>query len=546
MSHLNSLYLKNFILIKETTIHFREGFHVISGETGSGKTMILQALSLILGDKADPSIIRKGADKALIAATFSISKDSPIHEHLKTLDIDCLAPSAVTISREITGSKNKVFIENAPASVADIKSIAPYLAEIIHSHAQLSLQDPFHQKAIVDTYGENKELIMNHEQLFSEQHKLFADKEKLLNTQKEGLIYAKLWEEILAEISSLEITSLEKEAACFAKYTQLSDQQGSYELSKKLLAELSESPGSITQRLTRMHKDLTKITSIQLRPGQLESYLTEALAQLEELSFKLSSAFDGVDSSALELEKLEKELQKVKLIKKKYGPTFEDIENYKRNLQEKLEQFNSLDMHLADLEKQLKAITEKKDLIAKRITQKRTQAAQDLEKSFFSHLPSLNLSGSIFTIEVTPTLPSSDGADAVCFYFQTEGSLEKKALSTHASSGELARIFFILKLLLQTKNRSKLLVFDEIDANIGGVTASMFGKLLKELGKKQQVLAISHFAQVAHHADHHLHVEKVNSQNDVSSLISLLDQATKKKELHRMVGGICLDHLSDT
>lgn len=538
MSYLKSLYLKNFILIQEATIDFFEGFHVISGETGSGKTMIIEALSLILGEKADVSVIGELEEKAWIEAEFILEPTSQAHAILKTLQLD-LAQGPLKITREITRNKNKAWIQKTQVNVTDLKNLAPYLGEIVHSHSQLALQDPTQQKMMLDSFGSLEALVMKHQDLFFQQQQLLNKKQQLLSLQKEGALYALLWKDMLKEIEALKVTSASAEDELFANYTRLNDQRQTLDAIHQILQEVSEAPNSLLNRLSKCQKDLSKLAQMP-EFAQMETSANQALESLSDISFKLSSYFETSQYCCSEIIQIEKELSIIKTIKKKYGPTFADIQLYKSNLEKKLEELDHLQVHLAQVEKNLTSLSNQRLEIANLLSTQRAQVALELAQSIENYLPSLNLAGTKIFIDLQKCAPTQDGEDLVSFSFQTEGSQEKRSLSAQASSGELARFYLIFKLLLQTKQASKILIFDEIDANIGGMTAGMLGELLKKLSQHKQVLAITHFAQVAYHADFHFHVKKALQANKASSWITLLELAEKKKELTRMVGGINL------
>ena len=542
---LKNLSLTNFVITKSCTIPFGEGFNVLSGETGAGKTMLLQGLSLLLGQKANIKLIRKGEEKASIQAVFSLSLNSPIYPLLQESGIDIDTDDDLVILREITLSgKNRVFINSQGASLPSLKSIAPYLIETISQHSQLSLKDPEIQLELLDEYG------MLHLEKDTYQHSYLreVELEKLLidlknQYEKQKLSYPS-WKESYEELFQANLKEGEEEEL-FETYKKMSHLQDLLADGSIILNKLSEDPVHLLHKTHEIHKAISKLTKLDPKLSSIESLLLTAHGHLSEAHLQLQCYLDSLENLPENFQDVEKRLSFIKLLQRKYNATTQELCVYRDSLAAQLKEFEVFEEQLEQRKYQYNEIKKQREKYSLALTMKRKEVAQTLSKGLTTSLQSLNMEGSQLRIEIKETASRLSGSDVVVFYLAANHGEDFYNIQEHASGGELSRILFSLKLLLADKERGKTLIFDEIDANIGGMTATLLGKKLQKLGESRQIICITHFPQVAAHADYHLHILKTSSDGRMMTEVKLLSNEDKAQELMRMLGG-CVDLFSDT
>ena len=542
---LKNLSLTNFVITKSCTIPFGEGFNVLSGETGAGKTMLLQGLSLLLGQKANIKLIRKGEEKASIQAVFSLSTNSPIYPLLQESSIDIDTDDELLILREITLSgKNRIFINSQGASLPLLKSIAPYLIETISQHSQLSLKDPEIQLELLDEYG------MLHLEKDTYQHSYLREieLEKLLidlkiQYEKQKLSYPS-WKESYEELFQANLKKGEEEEL-FETYKKMSHLQDLLAEGFIILNKLEEDPFHLLHKTHEVYKSISKLTKLDPKLCSIESLLLTAHDHLSKAHLQLHCYLDSLENLPENFQDVEKRLSFIKLLQRKYNSTTDELCVYRDSLAAQLKEFELFEEQLEQRKHQYNEIKKQREKHSLALTIKRKEVAQALSKGLTTSLQSLNMEGSELRIEVKETASRLSGSDMVVFYLAANHGEDFYNIQEHASGGELSRILFSLKLLLADKERGKTLIFDEIDANIGGMTATLLGKKLQKLGESRQIICITHFPQVAAHADYHLHILKTSSDGRMMTEVKLLSNEDKAQELMRMLGG-CVDLFSDT
>jgi DNA repair protein RecN (Recombination protein N) len=533
---LKELSLHNFVIAKACSISFGPGFNVLSGETGTGKTMLIQALSLLLGQKADVSLIRKGEEKAVLKAVFEINNPK-IYNSLQENGIDIQFGEDLLILREINISgKNRILINNQQIALPLLKSLGSSLVETISQHSQLCLKENSVQRELLDEFGGLSEDVERYKIAYLKEHELEVDlkekKEKHSLAEKQ----TPFWKASLEELSQINVEENEEESL-FQEYKKLTHLQDLLKSGSLLFSQLSEDPSSILEMLSKLQKEFGKLITFDPGLESIQTILESSHELLSEASFQLGRYLNTLESEPERFQEIEARLTALKLLKKKYGISLQEITSYKLSLMEHLEEFHQLEKHLYLLSEEVKLTKVQREEIGKCLSHKREESAKHLSKALTTHLQELNMKNAIFKICIETAPPTPSGCDLISFYLAANLGEDFYKIKDHASGGELSRILFALKLLLADKEKEKALIFDEIDANIGGVTASILGKQLKSLGQSRQVICITHFPQVAAFADHHMQMIKTPSDGRIVTEVKTLSEKEKQEELLRMLGG---------
>lgn len=519
---IKTLIIKNLVLVEESHIQFEGGLTMITGETGAGKTALVEAIHLILGERADSSKVRKGCDKAIIQASFDLEKVPAV---LQDAGIEVPEDEELILTREISAAgKSRAFIAGQMVPASLLQSLAPYLVDFIAQHAQGLLKSSDSQRELLDLYADidlvpfqalwerEKGLQVEIDTL---QERKNGQREQFLNDQLEELLEANLQEG--------------EEEALFEEYSLLSNSQ---ELLATTGQIIGEADGAIQQcnSITALFNPILKYDASF---DETLKMAKEARLQLTELSSQLQSFQAKIESDPGRLNTIEERLKVLDRLKRKYGKNLLATQN---EIEKELESLVGIDEKIETLRSELTTIKEKTAQACSQISKKREKGAAELGKKLSTSLQQLNIPSAQVTIKVDPAPRSKSGEDAVHFFLQANAGEQPVLVKESGSGGELSRLLFSLKLVLAEKCQPKTMVFDEIDANVGGETAKIMGQKLKELGKVRQVLCITHFPQVARQGDHHLRVYKEESGNRTYCQISFVDSQDREAELARMAG----------
>ncbi len=525
---IKSLLLKNLILVEEALVSFDSGLTVITGETGAGKTALVEAIRLILGERADASKVRKGCEKALIQASLDITLSPPIRALFEETGLATSPDEDLILSREINVSgKSRSFIAGQMVPASLLQKLAPHLIDFIGQHAQVSLKSSESQRELLDLFAETdlasfQELWEREKQLESE-IRLLEEKKKT-SDQREALL-----EEHLNELNQANLTKGEDEAL-FEEYTLLANSQELLSTAHQILAQSEEA----IEKSTSISPLLDSIVKYSPDLSEVQKMAKEAHLQLTEIAAQMQSFQAKVESDPSRLEFLEERLKLLEHLKKKYG---KDLFHVQEEMQKELASIDSLDETIEALSKQLDSAKEKTTLACQAISSKRKEKGLELGKILSKSLQELNIPAAEVTIAITPTPRSRLGEDSICFFLRANLGEKPVPVKESSSGGELSRLLFSVKVALAEKSSPQTMVFDEIDANVGGETATIIGKRLKELGTARQVLCITHFPQVARQGNHHLRVHKEERGNRTICRIDPVNESDKEAELLRMLGG---------
>lgn len=526
---LTWLRIENIILVESAQIPFEPGLNILSGETGAGKSAVLQALNLIAGEKGDPKLIRHGTDKSVVEASFELPVTSQAWGLLEQAGLQCDRQEPLVIRREISlQGKSRTFVNHQLASLALLKDLGEHLFEIASQHISHKLVGEPLQRSAVDLWGDLELKLKAFGQSWEREKQLQHQLTHLVQHKAQRLREIEACTREIEEIEAAKIAPGEDEAL-FQEYTLLATSEERLERINTLLADLTAFP------LSRIRSRLSEIARIDgtLQPNV--ELFEQAKIELDEIVYSLSQYQARLTFDPAQMERLDARLQTLMRLKKKYGATLEDVLNWQKEQKAKLTTLAASDATLETLQTELAALKPQNDLAARALSEKRERAAASLAQKITEELRLLNMPHAEFSIVITPQERTKMGDDRIAFQLKSNNGGKVLGVKD-ASGGERARLMLALKTLLADKGAAGVLIFDEVDANIGGQTARLLGERLKRLGENTQIIAITHFPQVAAQAHHHLRVQKVERDGKICSLIAPLSAQERQGELERMVG----------
>lgn len=533
---LKQLFIKNIILVENADIEFAEGFNVLSGETGSGKTAIMNAIYLITGCRAETSMIRKGAEKGIVQAVFDIKGNSLIRSILEQGGIDFEEEGELYIRREISlEGKSRAFINNQLAQLSLLRALCAPIIHLVGQHANQELLSLDRHREILDVFGGLKEDVFAFSKSWEQENALQQELERLVNSETQRVREAEICQRTCEEIEEARLKEGEDEEL-FHEYTLLSHAEEIGTKVESLIQVLSGEKLALLSQLQRQKNTFDSLLAIDPSLTEVAHSFHHAVLEIQEVTHSLNLYHSRLEYNPERLAAINDRLTLITRIKKKYGSTLQEIHAFAEENKKKWFELQNADHRIEELHEEIRHIQEKNHQLAKQLTQRRTETARQLAAILKNELRSLNMSKVDFHIEVTSQKRSRTGDDRVEFFLLPNVGEHRISLKTCASGGELSRVMLSLQVVLCDKEHIPILVFDEIDANIGGETAKVVGEKLKKIGQKQQVLCITHFPQVARQADHHLRISKNIVGERTITCIQSLDDNMRETELDRMVG----------
>jgi len=545
---LLELRVENYAVIDNLAVEFAPGLNLLTGETGAGKSILIDALALLLGDKASTEMIRHGAEKATISGVFEVDGRGP----KKILEENGVEPEddQIIVKREIAASgKGRVFVNNQPATVALLRQLAPVLASIHAQNETIPSFDAAARLLLLDTFAGN-----NMEELAEKHQGWIKIRQQMIDLQRDEqdrLRMVDLWSFQKKEIESAKLEpgedqKLETEKRVLANAEKLySAAMAAYDL-------LYDSEASVSSNLGLARKHVEELSRFDSKFEEALASLHTAKAAIEDVSATVRDYAEEIDASPERLEQVEDRLAQLDRLKRKYGATVDDVIAYGEEVSCKLNEVENRDQIMLDLKKQLAAAADAYLDFARAISKKRYSAARELQKLVEAEINQLAMK-SHFKIEVSGSDESENwtasGFDSVAYLIATNPGEPLKPIEQIASGGELSRVMLALKATIEAGKKSKAavqktLVFDEIDTGIGGRAAEAVGKKLKSLAKANQVLCITHLPQIASFADHHYVIEKKEISGRMKTSVRRLNEDQRTEEIARMLSGAKLTEIS--
>lgn len=537
---LQSLHIENFAIIDKLQVEFGAGLNVITGETGAGKTIIAQALNLILGDRASTDLIRSGEEKAKVTAVFSLKREDK--DFLKNLsDLDLEDSEELIIYRLVNADgKSKATINGAPVTQQNLKEIAERLVDISSQHEHQFLLNPNTHIEIVDQYGGLESLVdtyaKSHHEVVKLQDELRNLKEREKET-KERLDFTKYqWQELKnAKLQVGEDQQLETEKMKIKHAVQLE--------SKMREAErlLYESSGSAVELTGQVCEILTSCTQIDSKIAKWRDTTSQVSSELADIAREVRQYTERLDSNPNRLEEIDDRIHLIKGLKRKHGDSIEACLDKLASLEKEIREVENWDDILSKKDEALKAALQKRSQIAGQLTNKRKDVASKLQKTAEEEAQGLGFKKLKFMVEVRP-LPQEEwdarGGEKIEFLIAPNVGEKPRPLVKIASGGELSRIMLAIKRVLVEKTGIVLTsIFDEVDNGIGGATAEIVGRKLREVAGQRQVICITHLPQIASFGEHHYAVEKKVVKGRTVVVVESKVGNARTQELARMLGG---------
>ena len=537
---LLNLHVKNLAIIDEIEVEFSEGLNVLTGETGAGKSIIIGSINIALGGKVSKDIIRTGTEFALVELTF-LAEDSEQINSLEKLGIT-LEEDVVVISRKITKCRTINRVNGETVSVSMLKSIADILIDIHGQNEQQSLLYKNKHMEIVDRYAAEK--MCGRDMEFSEMYRQYKDM-LVKYSEKEMSEEERLREVsfIRYELEQIEQAHLVKgeEEKLQERYRYLSNANEIKSGINEVYSLVEDSYGdsqSVSQMLGRSSHILAKISGYDERLKELARQIADIDELIMDFNRDLQEYASDMDENGEEFAEVETRLDLVRTIKSKYGATTELVENYAKDLENKLEKYEAYEEYRANLEKKIEIYKIKLEKLGESISKIRKKCSAELEKRITDALIDLNFLQVKFEIAVRELDEfNSKGKDEVEFMISTNPGEDLKTIGQAASGGELSRIMLAIKAVLAEHDSIGTLIFDEIDVGISGRTAQKVAEKMAFIGHSHQVICISHLAQIAAMADHNYLIEKNNSLNKTSTVIRQLEGDEIVEEIARILGG---------
>lgn len=541
---LTTLRIKNLALVSDLTLELEPGYNAITGETGAGKSVIIGALTLVLGERADRNLIRSGTDNCTVEAVFDTARLKVPLAHF--LDENGLEPSEdhqLVVKRTFTaGGANRQFINGSATSLSTLAQLGEWLVDMHGPHEHQSLLHPAQQLDLLDEFGKLSG--------FRQELGLLADKLTDLAERKRELVvdertYAQQLDLLRFQVDEITRARLQpsEDQVVGAEYHRASNAARLLQLSQAALDILSESETSLTTQSGVLGRTLQELRKLDPAAGPLLELHEQTTSILRELQAGLSHYSDKLEIDPTRLQELEARMDLLQSLKKKYGPTLDDVISFGTSAREKLQSLEQRDEELARLDAAIGAARQGWEAAAKILSAKRRQVIPQLAKSVNRHLTDLGFKQSRF--DVALSLPATDpnarvsrnGTDSVEFQFAPNPGEPPRPLRAIASSGELARVMLAIKTVLAADDKVPVLVFDEVDANVGGETANVVGEKMQQIAAQRQVLCITHLPQVAAPASAHYVVTKTVKDGRTISEITRLDAKERVTEIARMLGG---------
>ncbi|MDI6797918.1 MAG: DNA repair protein RecN [Desulfatibacillaceae bacterium] len=547
---LAELSIKNFAIIDDLAVRFDRGFTVITGETGAGKSILVNAVNLILGARASSKMVRTGADFAELSAMFLPPKNSPLAQKLAQMGFD--PAEGLVIVRIISSTdRHRISINNRPATMTMLAELTGRLASISGQHAHQSLLAPDEHLLLLDGFSGLMDLRARVAVLFADAQKARArlnelkQKKESMARQRELAAFQK------DEIQKAAIR-LNEDTELAAQRTKLKNATALFEAASACEAALYSEPGAAVEILGVASSRLTEAARLDEALSPLASRIERLVHEAEDVAFELRSYRDSIEYDEARLEDVEARLHLLAGLKKKYGGSLEAVLAHEKSLDGQLEQLENLTDLLADAQKKADEAVKALFEAARLLSQKRREAAPAFEKAVAGQLDGLGMKGTRFAIEFDPVEAQGRGEGVFCsnslavdalgceraaFMIAPNVGEALKPLREIASGGELSRVVLAIRAMLAKNDEISTIVFDEVDAGIGGAVADAVAEKLAALAKTHQVLCITHLPQIAAKGQHHFNIEKQVKAGRTQAFIRALSGQDRVRELARMLAG---------
>ncbi len=531
---LQHLRIQNFALIEETEVHLNKGLTVITGETGAGKSILLGALGLTLGNRADVSSLHNRVKKCIIEAQFNI-KEYNLKSFFENHELDF--EELTTIRREITPEgKSRAFVNDTPTTIGVLKELGDQLIDIHSQHETLLLKETNFQFELIDAFAQTSTLFADYKKQFVASQKLKKQLEELYAQEIQAKKELDYFQFQFNELDEANIKVGEQK-----QYEEESETLENAEFIKGNLVKSSIAilggDENIISALALVKQQLQNVSKFGKQFNELYERINSVTIELKELSKDIDCCEEDVVYDNARLEEVNAQLDKLNRLLKKHGVnTEEDLLIIKDDIENKLQQFSSLELSIEKTQKEIAILEKQCNSLAKELSDKRKKSTVSIEQNIKTMLTSLSMANAQFKIELKQLDNLTvNGLDAISFLFTANKGAEFKELHKTASGGELSRLMLCLKALLAERTALPTIIFDEIDTGVSGDVADKIGNILLAMGKTMQVITITHLPQMASKGSNHLFVYKSDTKDKTTSSIKALTKDERVAEIAKML-----------
>lgn len=534
---IKTLYIRNFTLIEELGMQLYPGFSVITGETGAGKSIILGAIGLLLGNRADSKTIKQGAERCTIEAHFDISRYD-LRNFFDENDIDYDDEDCI-LRRELTATgKSRAFINDTPVPLTLMRELGEQLVDVHSQHQNLLLQKEDFQLGVLDIIADDHKQLIDYQDAYDSYreslHRLEQMQADIEQSRKnEDFVRFQYQELHAAALKSGEEEELEQQADMLNHAEEI--KQAFFETDNLLSAENT----GIVSQLKRVFSSIKSVEKVFPKTEDMAERIDNAYIELKDVAAEISSLLESIDFDPAQLDAVNERLDNLYTLQKKYHvTTTEELIEKEKQLAEQLSHIENSDDELKELEEQTAACLKKAEQLAQQLTRMRKDAAKVVEKQMLERLVPLGIPYIRFVVNLTSKPLAADGADKVSFLFSANTSTPMQPVSQVASGGEIARVMLSLKAMISGAVKLPTIIFDEIDTGVSGKIAEKMALMMQEMGNKdRQVISITHLPQIAARGSHHYKVFKVETPQGTQTQMKQLEPDERIHEIAQMLSG---------
>lgn len=555
---LKSFYVKNYALIDELRVEFGSGLNIITGETGAGKSILIDAMSLMLGERATTEVIRKGEEKAIVEGIIGMTEQKALRALLAEREID--VDDELILRREIsTKGQSRCFINDSPVPVSVLKEVGDLLVDLHGQHEHQSLLRTETHVDFLDDFGGLDGLVKEFREAYDTLKGLFAELEELSHKERQLKERRDLYEFQIKEIDAVSPQPGEEDAL-ESELKILENAEKLFETTSRLYQTLYEGEQALYDQLVLVRNQLEDLAAIDKSFEEAKKECASVVAAISEVTKFIQSYNSKIEFNPERLEQIRERLGQLSLLKKKYGGSVDSILQHRERIGAEFALAENFEKEIAKLHERIEQARKECSDVAQRLSTKRRELVPRINKSVVAELAKLGIANAKFDVVITNTPIGKEngeearqkafvklgreyyeatpkGIDAVEFFLSTNVGEDPKPLAKVASGGEISRIMLALKTILAKSERLPLLIFDEIDVGVSGRIAQAVGKSLKALSQFHQVIAITHLPQIAGLADHHFVVEKVEEKKRTYTRMRRLSDEERVEEVAKLMSG---------
>ncbi len=535
---LTTLRIKNLAVVDDASVSFESGLNVITGETGAGKSMLADALNLLLGERADKSMIRTGETECLAEALFDLRNSEPVNELLAEAGLDPCQEGQLLIRRIISvSSPGKVLLNDSPVTLQLLKRIGNLLVDMHGPHEHQSLLDPRFQRDILDSFGQHDALLRDYQVPYARLLALRAERESFLTSDGDTAAQLDLLDYQIKELEAADLDNTDEDALR-EEHSQVANAARILELADAITNALTGDDQAAFNGIVMARRAADELAELTSDAQEWVEALESLSAQTKDISASVASLLHRIDPDPERLIWLEDRMALLQKLKRKYGSSTKDMRAFLENARARHQLLASRETRIAEIEQETKAVQADIATKGKCLRTAREKSAKRLARDIQQQLRDLGFEHGQFSIAVKPApAPGPDGLDGIDFGFAPNPGEELRSLKAIASSGEISRVMLALKAVLARHDKVPVLLFDEIDANLGGEMGGAVGRKLATVAGSHQVLCITHLPQVAVCGQHHLVVQKAIQEGRTRVRIQPVSGEQRAEEIARMLGG---------